>query len=158
VAHWLFKTEPGEFSIDQLAAAADGTARWDGIRNYQARNLLRDAVAPGDGILIYHSGCRIPGVAGTATVVTAGYPDPAQFLPDSPWFDGKSNLDNPRWYALDIRFQAKFARLLPARDLKQDPLLKDMVLFRQGRLSVQPVQESEWLRILGLAEKTKPGH
>lgn len=154
MACWLFKTEPQEFSIDQLAASSSGPARWDGIRNYQARNYLRDKVAVGDSVLIYHSGCKIPGIAGSATVVRSGYPDPAQFDPKSPWFDPAANPASPRWFAVDICFDRKFSRLLPARNLKRVPELNDMVLFRQGRLSVQPVSEKERSFILQLADAT----
>jgi len=156
MACWLFKTEPNEFSIDQLAASPGGTARWDGIRNYQARNHLRDRVARGDSVLIYHSGCKIPGFAGTATVVRGGYPDPAQFDPDSPWFDPGANPASPRWFAVDIRFDRKFPRLLPARELKNISGLGDMVLFRQGRLSVQPLTEEERYLIMNLAAPPSP--
>ncbi len=156
MACWLFKTEPAEFSIDQLAASPGGIARWDGIRNYQARNYLRDRVAIGDSVLIYHSSCKIPGIAGTATVVCSGYPDPAQFDPHSPYFDLKASPDNPRWFAVDIRFENRFANLLPARNLKKDPELSDMVLFSNGRLSVQPVTDRERQHILSLA-KVSPG-
>jgi predicted RNA-binding protein with PUA-like domain len=151
MACWLFKTEPDEFSIDQLAASPGGIARWDGIRNYQARNYLRDQVRQGDSVLIYHSGCRIPGVAGTASVCSNPYPDPAQFVPDSRYFDGKATPEAPRWYAVDVVFEEKFSPLLPARELRKLSELANMVLFRQGRLSVQPITEHEWGSIKNLA-------
>lgn len=149
--YWLFKSEPAEFGIADLAGAPGGTASWDGIRNYQARNHLRDGVAPGDGVLIYHSSCKVPGVAGTAEVVSAPYPDPAQFDPESPYFDPKSPADHPRWFCVDIRHRQTFADVIPAGRLKAMAELADMVLFRQGRLSVQPVSQREWESILALA-------
>lgn len=149
--YWLFKTEPSEFGIADLAAQPDGKTRWDGIRNYQARNNLRDLTASGDGVLIYHSSCREPGVAGIAEICSAPYPDPAQFDPDSPYFDSKSTPDQPRWYSVDIRHRDTLKRVIPPATLKALPDLADMVLFRQGRLSVQPVSEDEWRTIVGLA-------
>ncbi|MCF7982080.1 MAG: EVE domain-containing protein [Pseudomonadales bacterium] len=148
--HWLFKTEPGEFSIDDLEA--DGTARWDGIRNYQARNFLRDQVALGEGVFIYHSSCARPGIAGQAEVIKTAYPDPAQFDATSPYFDPKASGDDPRWFCVDIRWRATFAEVLPLARLKQLPALADMVLLKQGRLSVQPVTAEQWQVIEGLAE------
>ncbi len=146
MAHWLFKSEPDEYSIDDLAR--DGTGRWDGIRNYQARNFLRDQVAAGDGVLIYHSACARPSVVGTATVARAAYPDPAQFDPASPYHDPKATPDAPRWFCVDICFEHRFTRPLALAEIRQIPELADMVLVRQGRLSIQPVSDREWAFIL----------
>lgn len=147
--YWLFKSEPDEFGIDDLAACQ--RERWDGIRNYQARNLLRDQVAVGDQVLLYHSSCKHVGVAGIAEVVAAAYPDPLQFDPDSKYFDAKSSPDQPRWISVDIAFVKKFARVLPLQTIKAMPQLRDMVLVKQGRLSVQPVREDEWQAIVAAA-------
>ncbi|NVK40030.1 MAG: EVE domain-containing protein [Oceanospirillaceae bacterium] len=148
--YWLFKTEPDVFGIDDLAAAPGQTARWDEIRNFQARNFLRDRVRPGDQVLIYHSSCRQVGVAGIAEVVSEPYADPSQFDPDHPLFDTKAAPGAPRWYCVDVRLSQRFARVLPLKALKQVPELSEMVLLRQGRLSVQPVRAEEWHCIQGL--------
>lgn len=149
MAHWLFKTEPDDISLDDIQRA--GTMRWDGIRNYQARNFLRDQCAEGDGVLIYHSSCKNVGIVGTAHIATAAYPDPAQFDAKSPYFDPKASVDAPRWFCVDIRYHAHFAELLPLADIKADPKLQEMVLVKQGRLSVQPVAPAEWRHITARA-------
>ena len=149
--YWLFKSEPDEFGIEDLQAR--GRARWDGIRNYQARNLLRDQVRGGDQVLIYHSSCKVVGVAGIAEVVSEPYADPAQFDPASKYFDPKASPDAPRWFALDVGFVEKFVRVLPLARIKREPLLAEMVLIRQGRLSVQPVTASEWQLLTVLARQ-----
>ena len=148
--YWLFKSEPDEYSIDDLQGEPAGFAVWDGIRNYQARNFLRDAVAVGDGVLFYHSSCKHVGIAGTAEVVQAGYPDPAQFDPDSRYFDPKATPEAPRWYCVDIRFRSRLEPLIPLAELRAIPALADMVLLNQGRLSIQPVQPAQWALILSL--------
>jgi predicted RNA-binding protein with PUA-like domain len=150
-AFWLFKSEPDEFGIDALAASPRGQAPWDGIRNYQARNYLRDEVAEGDLVFIYHSACATPGVAGTAKVTSSPYPDPSQFDENSPYFDVKATADNPKWFAVDIKFTARFPRLVSAKELRKVPELTNMTLFRQGRLSVQPVSTVEWETIMAIA-------
>lgn len=149
--YWLFKSEPDEFGIDDLAAAK--VQRWDGIRNYQARNLLRDEVAVGDQVLIYHSSCKEVGVAGIAEVVSEAYPDPLQFDAQSPYFDPKSSSGNPRWISVDIAFVEKFEQVLRLQAIKTMPALADMVLIRQGRLSVQPVRAAEWQVIVAAARR-----
>lgn len=151
--YWLFKSEPDEYSIDDLAAEKKATGRWDGIRNYQARNILRDDVSVGDQLLFYHSSCAVPGVAGTAEVVTAAYPDPAQFDTASDYYDAKATTDNPRWFCVDVRFLQKFAQPLSLKQIKSEPALANMVLLKQGRLSVQPVTAREWKLITGLAKQ-----
>ncbi len=150
--HWLFKTEPNEYSIDDLAAAPEGVARWDGIRNYQARNLLRDEVQIGDQILVYHSSCKPAGVAGIARVVRSGYPDPAQFDVSSPYHDAKANPQSPRWFCVDIRLVEKFPRLVTLQTIKKQAALANMILVKQSRLSIQPVSAGEWQRILALSK------
>ena len=152
--YWLMKSEPNVFSIDDLAKARDKTTRWDGVRNYQARNLLRDEIAVGDGVLFYHSSADPPAVAGTARVVRAGYPDPTQFDPSDGHHDPDSARDDPRWYAVDIQFDGKFARPVPLPELRATPALEGMVLLKRGsRLSVQPVTATEWKQILKLGAK-----
>lgn len=147
--YWLMKSEPSTFSIDDLARAKDETTRWDGVRNFQARNLLRDEIAVGDGVLFYHSSADPPAVVGTARVVRAGYPDPTQFDPKGDHYDADSARDEPRWYAVDIRFERKLARPVPLAELRAARALADMVLLRRGsRLSVQPVTAAEWKEIL----------
>ncbi len=153
---WLLKTEPAECSIENIRDANDGTMRWDGIRNYQARNLLRDAVRSGDLCLIYHSGVREPAVAGCAEVVRAGYPESAQFQPGTPLFDAASQPDAPRWFCIDIRFREHFAQKVTLSAIKAEPDLQTMVLLKQGRLSVQPVTAREWAVIRRLAQGKHP--
>jgi predicted RNA-binding protein with PUA-like domain len=146
--YWLFKAEPDVYGIDHLAAEKKQTGRWDGIRNYQARNFLRDQVALDDEVLLYHSHCKQIGIVGTARVVKTAYPDPTQFDPESDYYDPKSSHDAPRWFSVDINLQEKFSRTILLAEIKQHPLLADMVLLRQGRLSIQPVTPQEWKTIL----------
>ena len=148
--YWLFKSEPSEFSIDDLKNVKKPEP-WDGIRNYQARNLLRDEVKLNDSVLIYHSSCKDIGVAGTAKVVKEAYPDPAQFNPESHYFDPKANSDNPRWYCVDVTFESKFQQIISLKVIKETPELADMVLVKRGRLSIQPVTKSEWRLINKMA-------
>ncbi len=146
---WLMKSEPDSYSIDDLAA--DGTTHWDGVRNYQARNLLRDEVGVGDQVLFYHSRLRPPGVVGLAEVVEAAYPDHTAWDPDSGYFDPKSTPEAPRWFMVDIAFRRKFDRLISIDELKEHPQLAGMVLLHRSRLSVQPVTPAEFRFILELA-------
>jgi predicted RNA-binding protein with PUA-like domain len=148
--YWLFKAEPHIYGIEHLAAAPDKIGRWDGIRNYQARNFLRDQVALNDEVFIYHSSCKNVGIVGTAKVVKTAYPDPTQFNPESDYYDPKSTHENPRWVSLDIQVQKIFPRLISLAELKQQPALQEMVLLKQSRLSTQPVTKAEWKFILGL--------
>jgi predicted RNA-binding protein with PUA-like domain len=152
--YWLMKSEPDVFSIDDLAKARARTTRWDGVRNYQARNLLRDEIKVGDGVLFYHSSADPPAVAGTARVVRAGYPDPTQFDPSDSHHDPDSVRDDPRWYAVDIQYESKLARPVPLAELRAAPALSEMVLLKRGsRLSVQPVTAAEWKQILKMSAK-----
>lgn len=150
MAYWLFKSEPDEYSIGSLESEPDQTTVWEGIRNYQARNLLRDEVTIGDLVFFYHSSCPVPGIAGIAEVITAPYPDPSQFESESPYFDPKSKPSNPRWYAVDLRFKQKFSNVLSRKTLQTVQELAEMTLFRQGRLSIQPVTDIEWRTIISL--------
>lgn len=152
--YWLFKSEPDEYSIDDLASEKKATGRWDGIRNYQARNILRDQVSRGDQVLFYHSSCAVPGVAGTAEVVKAAYPDPSQFDASSDYYDAGATPENPKWFCVDVKFKRKFNHAPSLKQIKAEPGLAHMVLLKQGRLSVQPVSAAEWKLIMKLAERT----
>lgn len=143
MAYWLLKTEPDTFSIDDLAKNST-TEIWDGIRNYQARNIIRDQISKGDIALIYHSSCKDVGIVGLAKITSAGYPCPHQFDPESDYFDPKSTVDAPRWFVMDVAFLSKFDTLIPLKALKSAKPLNEMALIRQGRLSVQPVTEIEY--------------
>lgn len=152
--HWLFKSEPDAFSIDDLAARPDQTEHWDGVRNYQARNFLRDAVQVGDLVFIYHSSCKNVGIAGLAEVVRAGYPDHTQFDPESGYYDPRSDPDNPRWFMVDVQFRQKFAQVLPLKAIKAMPEITELGLVKKGnRLSVMPVSEAEFAILRQVAER-----
>ncbi|OLQ89360.1 EVE domain-containing protein [Vibrio panuliri] len=147
MAYWLFKTEPDTFSIDTLRTQK--VACWEGVRNYQARNMLRDEVKEGDWVLIYHSSCKNIGVAGIAKVVKAAYPDHFAFDIESDYYDAKSSVENPRWFMVDIEFVRKTERVIPLSVLKAMPELENFALVKRGnRLSVMPVSEEEWQAIL----------
>ncbi len=151
---WLFKSEPDVFSLRDLQTSPKKTTCWDGVRNYQARNLLRDKMRIGDGVLYYHSRIEPMTVAGTATIVHAGYPDPSQFNAKHKYFDADSPPDAPRWYAVDLRYASTFATPVTRDALRQVPTLEDMMLLRRGsRLSVQPVTASQWRTICALGNK-----
>ena len=149
--YWLFKSEPDCYGIDDLAAEHNQTTRWDGIRNYQARNFLRDQVNLGDEVFIYHSQCKHIGIAGTARVVKAAYPDPKQFDIHSDYFDNKASASEPRWFCVDIKLLKKFDRIVTLNAIKQTPALENMVLLKQGRLSIQPVSAHEWQSLCNMA-------
>ena len=151
--HWLFKSEPEAFSIDDLAKAKDQTTFWDGIRNYQARNLLRDEIQSGDLVLFYHSNANPAAVVGTATVVKQAQPDPTQFNPASTKHDPKATKDDPRWYGVDIQFVSKFKHPVTLDTIKNSPQLGDMVLVKRSRLSIQPVHVKEFERIVKMGAK-----
>ena len=151
MAYWLMKTEPSEFGIDDLKARPKRTEPWDGVRNYQARNMMRDQMKKGDGVLFYHSNCKEPGIVGIARIAREGYPDPTAFDPKDKHFDPKSDPDNPRWYHVDVQFVRKLSRTISLTELKTHPELEGMALVRRGnRLSVMPVSEAEWEFVLGL--------
>jgi len=151
VRHWLLKSEPEVFSYAALERAPGRTTSWGGVRNYQARNLLRDEIAVGDLVLFYHSNADPSGVAGLARVVRAGYPDATQFDPRDDYFDAASTLAQPRWYAVDVQALQPLARFVTLDELKHEPRLADMVLLQRSRLSVQPVTPYQWevVRALG---------
>jgi predicted RNA-binding protein with PUA-like domain len=143
--YWLFKTEPGTFSFDDLMKAPNRTTAWDGVRNFQARNMLRDQVAVGDLVFIYHSSADPTGIAGIAEVVRAGYPDPSAFDKKDSHFDPKSDPRNPTWYLVDVRAVERLPRFITLDELRKVKGLEDMVLLKRGsRLSIQPVKPAEW--------------
>lgn len=146
--YWLMKSEPEAYSIEDLKR--DGKTHWDGVRNYQARNLMRDDMKVGDHVLFYHSNAAPPGVAGLARVVKEGYPDHTAFDPDDKHYDPKSKRDAPRWYMVDVGFESKFPHFVPLPTLRETPGLEKMVLLNRSRLSVQPVREGEFDIIVGL--------
>ncbi len=152
--YWLFKSEPHCFSIDDLKSAKNSTEAWDGVRNYQARNMLRDEIKKGDGILFYHSNANPPGVAGIAEVVKPGYPDHTARDPESEHFDPKATAEDPRWYMVDVKFKKKFDEVVPLSKLKETPGLEDMMVTRKGMmLSIQPVTKKEWEIVTKLGKK-----
>lgn len=142
--YWLMKSEPDEVSIDDALAAPKQTVAWTGVRNYQARNFMRDTMQIGDGVLFYHSSCPEPGIAGLAEVVSTPYPDETQFDPKSPYYDPKATRETPRWMLVDVRATKK-TRLVPLAELRAAPELATMqVLQRGNRLSITPVSPAEW--------------
>ncbi|KAA6185078.1 EVE domain-containing protein [Thiohalocapsa marina] len=151
--YWLMKSEPDAFGIDDLAARPGQTEPWDGVRNYQARNMMRDDMQPGDQILFYHSNCNPPGIVGIAEVARAAYPDHTAFDPDAKYHDPKSDPANPRWYMVDVRYVRHLRRQITLAELKAhaDGALQDFPLVRRGnRLSIMPVEPAQWDFILGL--------
>lgn len=150
--YWLMKSEPESFSIDDLARAPKRTTSWNGVRNYQARNFMRDDMHLGDEVLYYHSNSEPSAVVGTAVVVREAYPDDTMYDPKSDYYDPKASPENPTWQMVDIRFQEKFAAPLPLEELRKVPALKKMELLRRGsRLSVQPVTKAEFETIVNMA-------
>jgi len=151
--HWLLKSEPDSFSIDALKAAPKQTSAWDGVRNFQARNMLRDSMKKGDQAFFYHSSCDVPGVAVLDDADDAGYPDATAFDPKHHHYDPESKADAPRWYVVDVKLVRKFRRIITLDELRQHAAkkLKDFVLLRRGnRLSVMPVTQKDWEFILTL--------
>jgi predicted RNA-binding protein with PUA-like domain len=149
--YWLMKSEPDVFSIDDLARV--GTEPWTGVRNYQARNFMRDGMRVGDGVLFYHSNATPPGIAGIATVASPAYPDPTQFDPDSEYFDAKATAEQPRWHLVDVAFERRFKRTVTLDEIRAeaDVLGEDFALIRRGtRLSVLPVTAAQWRHLLSL--------
>jgi len=148
MAYWLMKSEPDEFSIDDLVKAPKKTTAWFGVRNYQARNYMRDHMRIGDGVLFYHSSCEVPGIAGIAKVSSKPYPDASQFDRKSEYYDPKSKPDEPRWSLVDVKLVKK-TRVMPLDELRTYTELADMVVLKRGnRLSITPVTEREWNFIL----------
>ncbi|MER2492524.1 EVE domain-containing protein [Catenovulum sediminis] len=145
MAYWLFKTEPDTFGIEDLKNRPAQTEPWDGVRNYQARNFLRDQVKLGDHVFIYHSSCKLVGIAGIAEVVKEAYPDPSQFNPESKYYDVKATAEKPRWFCVDVKFKQQFKQVLPLKSIKQMPEIQHLGLVKKGhRLSIMPVDKDEW--------------
>jgi predicted RNA-binding protein with PUA-like domain len=141
---WLMKSEPSEVSVDDALAAPKSTVPWTGVRNYQARNFMRDGMQVGDGVLFYHSSCAEPGIVGVARVASTAYPDPTQFDAKSPYYDAKSKRDDPRWLLVDVQAERK-TRVLGLPEMREIPALADMVVLRKGnRLSITPVEPAHW--------------
>jgi predicted RNA-binding protein with PUA-like domain len=149
--HWLLKSEPAVFGIEDLARRPDQTEPWDGVRNYQARNLLRDEMQVGDQAFFCHSSCEVPGIVGIVEVARAGYPDASAFDPASPYHDPAADPARPRWYSVDVRLRRRLRRTIPLSELRRQPELTGLALLRRGnRLSVMPVSPAEWECILAL--------
>jgi predicted RNA-binding protein with PUA-like domain len=151
--HWLFKSEPAAFSVETLAKAAKQTAAWDGVRNYQARNMLRDSIKKGDLAFFYYSSCAVPGIAGIMSIARDGYPDATAFDPKDDHYDPDSKKDAPSWYVVDVKLVRKFKRIITLDELRAHAAnkLKDLILLRRGnRLSVMPVTKKDWDFILTL--------
>ncbi len=147
--YWLMKSEPDVFGIDHLIAMPNKTEHWDGVRNYQARNMMRDEMKKGDLVFFYHSNCKVPGIVGIMQVVKESYPDFTSWNPESTYFDPKSTAENPRWFMVDIKFKRKLKRCISLNELKEMPGLEKMALVRRGnRLSIMPVSKQAWGLIL----------
>ncbi|HTV50973.1 MAG TPA: EVE domain-containing protein [Steroidobacteraceae bacterium] len=158
MSYWLLKTEPSTFGVDELERAPRRTTGWDGVRNYQARNMLRDQMKRGDRAFLYHSSCEVPGIAGILEVVKEGYPDASAFDRKSPHYDPESERAKPRWFMVDVKLERRLARVITLEELRAhaSDVLGEMVLLRPGnRLSVMPVSEREWRFILSLEKKPR---
>ena len=153
MAYWLMKSEPDVYGIDHLAAEPDGVEHWDGIRNYQVRNMFRDQFRIGDQAFFYHSNTKVPGIVGVMEIVSEAYPDHTAFEPGK-YYDPKSDPDNPRWLMVDVRYVRHTRRVITLAELKADPALTDMALVRRGnRLSVMPVTDDQWAHILEMEQR-----
>jgi len=151
MSYWLIKTEPTEFSIDDLEKRPNQIEHWDGVRNYQARNMLRDEMKVGDVAFFYHSNCDEPGIVGIVKIVKEGYPDHTAFDPENKHFDPKSDKENPRWFMVDVKLKKKFPRTMTLSEMRSNPELEGLILLRKGnRLSVMPVEEKHFKLILDL--------
>ena len=152
---WLMKSEPAECSIDDAVAAPHATVPWVGVRNFQARNFMRDQMKIGDGVLFYHSSCAVPGIAGVAEVASASYSDSTQFDPSSPYYDAASRPEKPRWYLVDVRARYK-VEVFTLAQMRETPELQEMrVLKRGNRLSITPVEPPHWKLLLGRMKRIK---
>lgn len=152
--YWLMKSEPDVFGIEHLKALPNKTDHWDGVRNYQARNMMRDEMKKGDKVFFYHSNCKPPAIVGIMEVVKEGYVDHTAFDPDQKYYDPKSNPDNPRWYMVDVKHVRDLKREIPLDELKQYTELADMKLVQKGnRLSIMPVTKEEWDFILSIEKQ-----
>ena len=151
MAYWLMKSEPDVFGVDDLMKAPGKTEPWDGVRNYQARNMMRDEMKKGDLVFFYHSNCKEPGIAGIMKIVREGYPDHTAVDPREKYYDARSDPDNPRWYMVDVKHVRKLKRVITLTELKTHPQLAELPLVRRGnRLSIMPVTKKQWDFISGL--------
>lgn len=149
--YWLFKSEPDVYGLPDLEKQPKQTDHWDGVRNYQVRNMMRDDMAVGDLVLFYHSNCKPPGVAGVAKIVKEAYPDHTAFDPKSKYFDAKSDPENPRWLMVDVQFVAAFPQYIPLDQLKEDKALDGLLVTRRGnRLSITPVEKKHFSKVCKL--------
>ncbi len=148
--YWLMKSEPADVSIDDLASFSNQTVDWYGVRNYQARNFMRDQMQVGDGVLFYHSNCDQPGIAGIAEVSTLAYPDRLQFIKDHKYYDPKATPETPRWFNVDVKLVRK-TRLLSLKEMRENPTLENLKILQRGnRLSITPVDPRDWQTIMAL--------
>jgi predicted RNA-binding protein with PUA-like domain len=151
MAYWLMKSEPDVFSIEDLKARPKSTEHWDGVRNYQARNMMRDQMETGDKIFFYHSSCPQPGIAGIAEVVREAYSDDSAQNPESRYYDPKASPEDPRWVMVDVKFVRKLTRLITLSEIKSEPALQKMALVKKGsRLSIMAVSKEEWQQVLAM--------
>ena len=149
--YWLMKSEPSVFGIDDLARCKQQTEPWDGVRNYQCRNMMRDEMRVGEKAFFYHSNCEVPGIVGIMRVVRTGYPDPTAFDPKHRYYDPKSDPENPRWYLVDVQLERRFTRVVSLSELRRHAALADMKILQKGnRLSITPVTSAQWKFILKL--------
>ncbi len=152
--YWLLKSEPDEFGIDDLKSKGRKGAHWDGVRNYQARNFMRDDMKKGDLAFFYHSNTKVPGIAGVMEIIREAYPDHTAFDPDDKHYDPKSDPDKPRWYMVDVAFKEKFDNTISLQKLRENPALEEMLILRRGnRLSITPVSSREWKAIMSMAKR-----
>lgn len=152
--YWLMKSEPDEFGIDDLASRENQTTYWEGVRNYQARNFMRDEMKIGDKVFFYHSNAKPLAIVGIMEVASEPYPDPSQFDPNSKYFDEKATEEKPRWFLVDVKLVEKFDNPVLRDDIKKEETLSDMMLIAKGsRLSIQPVTEYQWEKVLKMAGK-----
>ena len=152
--YWLMKSEPDMFGIDDLRKRPKQREHWDGVRNYQARNMLRDDMQIGDQAFFYHSNCKVPGIVGVINIVRAGYPDDSALHPEGEHYDPKHTLEKPRWFMVDVQFERAFKRVVSLEEMKNCPQLQDFSLVRRGnRLSVLPVTTEQWTFITGLDDR-----
>lgn len=156
MSYWLFKTEPGCFSFDDLKNRPNMIEHWDGVRNFQARNFLRDRIKTGDMVLFYHSSIPQPGVVGIAEVVREGYPDFTALDPQGEHFDPKATPADPIWFMVDVRYRETLPRMVTLEQIRSNPLLADMPLVKRSRLSIQPVRPEEWQIILAMGGRSTP--
>ncbi|WP_075594186.1 EVE domain-containing protein [Pseudoalteromonas sp. PAB 2.2] len=152
MAYWLFKTEPDAFSINDLKNAPKQTSMWDGVRNYQARNFMRDGIKAGDLVMIYHSSCKHVGVAGIGEITREAYADPTQFDLSSDYYDAKATAENPRWFVVDVTYKVHLNKLVSLQAIKANDAITDIALKKGGRLSVMPVTEHDWQQIIAMSE------